>query len=176
MSIDEPPAILQRRCKERSGIRLTRDYLQSWIEKRTTPISDIEIAYNEIVADFLKTDISFSSEPVIPENYGQLAVDIFPPGHLRQGGGVVLQIQDTNDVSHSAFSQLDNLSIGQEWPRGKLRWTLSDGDRQLQATEFETISALNLKTPFGTKVSDLFITLQCHVFIYRHRYLSRAAK
>lgn len=152
MSIDEPPAILLRRCKERSGIRLTRDYLQSWKDQRTSPINDIAMAYTEIVADFLKTDISVSSEPVIPENHGQLPVDTFPPGHLRQGGGVVLQIQDTNDISHSALSQLDNLNTGQEWPRGKLRWILSDGTRQVQATEFQTITSLNLKTPFGSKV------------------------
>ncbi|KAI7867088.1 uncharacterized protein EV154DRAFT_147928 [Mucor mucedo] len=152
MSMDEPPAILLRRCKERSGIRLTREYLTAWNQRRSSSTPNIESAYTDIVADFLKTDISETSEPVIPEDYGRLAIDTFPPAHLRQGGGVVLQIQDTNDVSHSALSQLDNLSSGQTWPRGKLRWTLSDGHLQVQATEFQPIPFLNLTIPFGSKV------------------------
>lgn len=150
--MNEPPAILLRRCKERSGIRLTRDYLQTWHDRRSSVSSNIELAYNDILADFLKTDMALTSEPVIPADYGRLAIDTFPPAHLRQGGGVVLQIQDTNDVSHSALSQLDHLSNDQDWPRGKLRWTLSDGHVQIQATEYQTIPFLNLKIPFGSKL------------------------
>jgi hypothetical protein len=167
MSLDQPPVILLRWCKDRACIRLTEEYLKSWYEKRTTPIRNNEVAYNELVSDFLNTDISVTSEPVIQENFGQMPTDTFPMGPLRHGGGVILQIQDTNDISNSTFSLLNNLSNstpvrqtyierteGEEvnFSRGMLRWTLTDGARQIQAMEMETLAELDLKTPFGCKV------------------------
>lgn len=167
MSLDELPVILLRWCKDRTGIRLTKEYLKSWYQKRAVPIGNTETSYNELVSDFLNTDISLTSEPVIPESFGQTPMDTFPMGHLRHGGGVVLQIQDTNDISNSTFSLLNNLNNstpvrqtyverteGEEinFSRGILRWTLTDGSKQIQAMEMETLPDLDLKTPFGCKV------------------------
>jgi hypothetical protein len=167
MSYTEMPIILLKWCKDRAGIRLKKEYLKSWYEKRTAPIVDTEAAYSELVSDFLNTDISLTSEPVVQEDFGQIPMDTFPMGHLRHGGGVVLQIQDTNDISNSTFSLLNNLtnstpvrqtyverSEGEEatFSRGMLRWTLTDGTKQIQAMEMETLPELNIKTPFGCKV------------------------
>jgi hypothetical protein len=164
-----PPAILIKRCKERSGIRLRKEYVKSWCDSRSIPITNIDTAYTEIVDDFLNKDMSITSESVIPEQFGQLEVDAFPPNHLRVGGGVVLQIQDVDDISNSTFSLLSNLNnlstVRQvyvernaddevDFPRGTLRWTLTDGIRQVQAIEAELIPELNLQTPFGTKVIE----------------------
>ncbi|KAI8080890.1 hypothetical protein BDF21DRAFT_451829 [Thamnidium elegans] len=149
MSTEELPTILLRRCRERNCIRLKKEYLQSWKERRLSPISNIEAAYEELVSDFKKTDIATTSEPVIAQDNGQLP-DSFPPGQFHQG--VVLQIQDTWDISHSLFSQLNNLKDGIKIPRGMLRWTLSDGTSLIHARETENIQGLELMTPFGTKL------------------------
>ncbi|GAA5807008.1 hypothetical protein MFLAVUS_000357 [Mucor flavus] len=109
MSTEEVPAILLRRCRERNCIRLKKEYLQSWKERRSSPISSIEVAYDELVSDFKKTDIATTSEPIIAKDNGELP-DSFPSGQFHQG--VVLQIQDTWDISHSLFSQLNNLKDG----------------------------------------------------------------
>lgn len=152
--MDDAPTILLRWCKQRAGIRLRRDFLQFWNNQRESPITDTETAYKELVDYFLCKDLSISSEPVIPDNFGVDPVDTFPPGHLRQGGGVVLQIQDTNEITTSTFSLLNTLSEGGTIPRGLLRWTLTDGIRQVQAMEMETIPELNLKTLLGCKVRN----------------------
>ncbi|RCI03865.1 recQ-mediated genome instability protein 1 [Rhizopus stolonifer] len=165
MSIDEPPSILKRWLKDRTGIRISQDYLRSWYADHPKPISDFEAAYNEILTDFLHKDMSLTSQPVIQDDFGQMPVHTFPLGHLQ--GGVVLQIQDTNDISNSTFSLLNSLhnltpvrqtyverAVDEEvtLPRGMLRWTLTDGTKQIQAMEMETIPDLNLKTPFGCKL------------------------
>ncbi|OBZ84598.1 RecQ-mediated genome instability protein 1, partial [Choanephora cucurbitarum] len=141
-------------------------YLVSWYADQQKPIPDIEIAYRQILSDVLNKDMSTTSESVIPDDFGQAAVQTFPPGPLQQQG-VVLQIQDTNDITNSTFSLLNSLQnlttvrqtyverqVGQEvtFPRGMLRWTLTDGTRQIQAMEMETIPELDLKTPFGCKL------------------------
>ena len=149
--MDDASTILLRWCKQRAGIRLRSSFVQSWKIERT--ITNTETAYMELLADFKCKDISLTSEPVIPENFGTNALGIYPEGPLRQGGGVVLQIQDTIDLSNSTFSLLNNLDVGGQLPRGVLRWTLTDGTRQIQAMEMETIEELNLKTPFGCKVT-----------------------
>lgn len=167
MNSSEPPAILIKWCKEKNGVRITKDYLKKWHQSRTSPSNNTETAYRHILNDFLNEDISDTSEPVIQDTFGDSDLETFPLGHLRQGGGVVLQIQDTIDISHSTLSLLKSISnltlVRQtyrergeneevEFPRGILRWTLSDGHKQIQAMEMETIPTLNLKTPFGTKV------------------------
>lgn len=149
MSNEEVPALLLRRCRERTCIRLKKEYLQQWKEKRSTPITNIEAAYDDLIVDFKKTDIALTSEPVIITDHGKLP-DSFPPDQFYQG--VVLQIQDTWDISHSLFSQRNNLKNGLDLPRGMLRWTLSDGTTLVQARETEDIQGVDLMTPFGTKV------------------------
>jgi hypothetical protein len=150
--MDDTPTILLRWCKQRSGIRLRQDFLQTWKNQRESPISDTEAAYKELVEYFLCKDLFISSEPVIPEDFGRDPVETFPPGYLCQGGGVVLQIQDTNEITTSTFSLLNTLNEGGNLPHGILRWTLTDGSLQIQAMEMEHIPELNLKTPFGCKV------------------------
>ncbi|KAL7318061.1 hypothetical protein PS15m_004333 [Mucor circinelloides] len=167
MSLDEPPVILLRWCKDRTGIRLKKDYLRTWKAAKSEPIADYEAAYTELVADFLKTDISATSEPVIQDEFDQNPVDTFPVGHLREGCGVILQIQDTLDIRHSTFSLLNSLNnatpVRQIYiernegddvnlPRGMLQWVLTDGTKQIHAMEIETIPGLDLKTPFGCKL------------------------
>ncbi|KAI7906305.1 uncharacterized protein BX663DRAFT_495963 [Cokeromyces recurvatus] len=167
MSTDEPPAILLRWCKDRSGIRLKPNYFKAWYDASTIKsTSTTEALYNDLINDFLHKDISETSESVIEDNFGQSVVDIFPATHLRSDG-VVLQIQDTIDISNSAYSLLNNLnnlvpvrhtyverSANEEveFSRGMLRWTLTDGTKQIQAMEMETIHELDLKTPFGCKL------------------------
>ncbi|KAK4520165.1 RAS2 protein [Mucor velutinosus] len=167
MSLEEPPVILLRWCKDRSGIRLKKDYLRLWKAAKSQPIVDYEAAYSELVADFLKTDISTTSEPVIQDEFAQNPVDTFPVGHLREGCGVILQIQDTLDIRHSTFSLLNSLNnatpVRQLYiernegddvnlPRGMLQWVLTDGTKQIYAMEIEAIPGLDLKTPFGCKL------------------------
>lgn len=168
MSVDNIPYILQRKCKDRDGIRITKEYLQTfWSQGQRRPTPDTEEAYNQLVQDFLNKDIALTSEPVIPENFGQNSIETFPQGHLRHGGGVVLQIQDTIDIRYSTLSLLNNLTNATpvrqiyvernkddevDFQRGMLRWTLSDGKNQIQAMEMETIPELSLTTPFGCKV------------------------
>ncbi|KAL9551964.1 hypothetical protein MBANPS3_004014 [Mucor bainieri] len=167
MSSEEAPVILLRWCKERSGIRLKRDYLRAWRAARSEPIVDYEAAYTALVADFLKSDLSTTSEPVIQDEFAREPVDTFPVGHFREGCGVILQIQDTLDIRHSTFSLLNSLNNatpvrqlyverneGDEvnLPRGMLQWVLTDGSKQIYAMELETIPDLDLKTPFGCKL------------------------
>ncbi|KAG1455276.1 hypothetical protein G6F46_001743 [Rhizopus delemar] len=162
------PYILQRKCKDRNGIRITKEYLESfWNQEQPRPLPDTDEAYDQLLQDFLHKDIALTSEPVIPENFGQNTIETFPLGHLRHGGGVVLQIQDTVDICYSALSLLNNLTnatpirqiYGERnnheqitFPRGMLRWTLTDGKNQIQAMEVETIPDLSLTTPFGCKI------------------------
>ncbi|CEP19528.1 hypothetical protein [Parasitella parasitica] len=167
MSSDEPPVILLRWCKDRSGIRLKSEYLRAWKAARSEGITNYENAYNELVAEFLKTDISASSVPVIQDDYDKNSVDTFPVGYLREGCGVVLQIQDALDIRHSTFSILNSLRnatpVRQTYiernegddvnlPRGMLQWVLTDGTKQIYGIELETIPGLDLKTPFGCKL------------------------
>ncbi|CEI91154.1 hypothetical protein RMCBS344292_05454 [Rhizopus microsporus] len=168
MPVDNIPYILQRKCKDRDGIRITKEYLQTfWSQGQRRPTPDTEEAYNQLVQDFLNKDIALTSEPVIPENFGQNSIETFPQGHLRHGGGVVLQIQDTIDIRYSTLSLLNNLTNATpvrqiyvernkddevDFQRGMLRWTLSDGKNQIQAMEMETIPELSLTTPFGCKI------------------------
>lgn len=167
MSQEEPPVILLRWCKERKGIRLKKDYARAWKAARSAPIADYEAAYAELVADFLKSDISTTSEPVIQDDFAQNPIDTFPVGHFREGRGVILQIQDTLDIRHSTYSLLNSLNNtapvrqlyierveGEEvsLPRGMLQWVLTDGTKQIYAMEIETIPGLDLRTPFGCKL------------------------
>lgn len=171
----EPVAILLRDSKDRYGIRLKREYLQSWVQGSSAPINNNnrDLAVEELKSDFLAKDIQDTSIAIIPEQFGQSDVDTFPPEPYKQGRGVVLQIIDTEDISNSAFSLLNKLNnltpVRQVYierdddedvdiPRGLLRWILSDGNKQVQAMEMETIPELNLKTPFGCKVN---ITSSC---------------
>ncbi|KAI8387429.1 hypothetical protein BD560DRAFT_382472 [Blakeslea trispora] len=166
MSSEDPPSTLIRWLKDRAGVRITHDYLAKWHADQPEPIHDFEAAYRQILSDFLSKDMSTTSPSVIPDDFGQTPIQTFPPGHLQQQG-VVLQIQDAKDITNSTFSLLNSLQnlttvrqtyverqAGQEvtFPRGMLRWTLTDGTKQIQAMEMETIPELDLKTPFGCKV------------------------
>ncbi|KAI9277616.1 hypothetical protein BY458DRAFT_432875 [Sporodiniella umbellata] len=168
MSTVNLPYILQRKCKDKSGIRFTEEYLGSFWTRSSRPPPDSEEAYQQIVNDFLSKDLANTSEPVIPDSFAKEDRDTFPPGHLRHGGGVVLQIQDTVDIRYSALSQLNQLTNAApvrqvyverneeaeiQLTRGILRWTLTDGHCQIQAMELEPIPGLTLLTPLGCKDS-----------------------
>lgn len=189
MSSDEPPVILLRWCKDRCGIRLKKEYLRTWKAARRETITNYEAAYTDIVADFLKTDISITSEPIIQDDYNRNPIDTFPVGHLREGCGVILQIQDTLDIRHSTFSLLNSLNnatpVRQTYiertegdevnlSRGMLLWVLTDGAKQIYAMELETIPDLDLKTPFGCKVlltiNEKVFKLIQFVCVYLHQF------
>ncbi|KAI8384820.1 uncharacterized protein BYT42DRAFT_275389 [Radiomyces spectabilis] len=169
---DTIPTVVLRMLTDRKGIRLSSEYFKTWYanwrsnQPRQQPM-DRQVIFDAALRDFLATDLAQSSVPVIPEDHGEQALSTFPPGELRHGGGVVLQIQDTLDISTSTHTLLNSMttvaSVRQTYvlrgkddeinfPRGMLRWTLTDGHRQIQALELQRIPQLELKTPFGCKL------------------------
>ncbi|KAF7724616.1 recQ-mediated genome instability protein 1 [Apophysomyces ossiformis] len=164
------PYNLLRLLEDRSGIRIRPEYLQQWYAERMVSVasnnSDREFLYAALLDDFLNKDMRLTSKPILAEDYGQQPLDTFPAPQFRQTG-IVLQIQDTIDISHSAHSLLDSLSTVTtvrhvytsredddevRFQRGMLRWTLTDGTKEIQALEFKRIPELNMNTPFGCKL------------------------
>lgn len=157
---------LSKLLEERVGIRLKPGYLETWLS--TVARGDRETLYIAALDHCLNTNIAETSVPVIPSDFGKETLSTFPTGHLRNGPGIVLQIQDTIDISHSTHSLLNNIAsvapVRQVYvrrnqneditfPRGMLRWTLTDGTRTVRAIEYKRFPNLDLKTPFGCKVS-----------------------
>ena len=154
---------LQHRLKTQNGIQAKQEYIEQWLRDRPPRTSDTaETMHNSILQHFLSKDLKDTSIPTIPSNYGNAPLDSFPPGQ-----GIVLQIVDTQDISNSTHSLLNNLAtvapVRQvyvrrategdiQFPRGTLRWTLTDGYKEIVALEYERLSQLKLITPFGCKV------------------------
>ena len=154
---------LQHRLKTQNGIQAKQDYIEQWLRDRPPRGSDTtETMHNSILQHFLSKDLKDTSIPTIPSNYGSAPLDSFPPGQ-----GIVLQIVDVQDISNSTHSLLNNLAtvapVRQvyvrratesdiQFSRGTLRWTLTDGYKEIVALEYERIPQLKLTTPFGCKV------------------------
>ncbi|KAG2227752.1 hypothetical protein INT45_004794 [Circinella minor] len=154
---------LQHRLKTQNGIQAKQDYIEQWLRDRPPRASDTtETMHNSILQHFLSKDLKDTSIPTIPSNYGSAPLDSFPPGQ-----GIVLQIVDVQDISNSTHSLLNNLAtvapVRQvyvrratesdiQFPRGTLRWTLTDGYKEIVALEYERLPQLKLTTPFGCKL------------------------
>ncbi|KAI8880516.1 hypothetical protein K501DRAFT_335333 [Backusella circina FSU 941] len=162
MSINNLPHILIRKCEERKGIRITEKYLETWCSQRQLS-NDMESEYAALLPDVLNTELAQTSTPVISDEISKAPFNTFPPGNFRRG--VVLEIVDTDDISNSALSILENLTSTThvrrgvvtnedqtEIQRGTLHWILSDGATHIHAMENETIPELSLTTPFGCKL------------------------
>lgn len=165
-----------RLLEDRKGIRLKPEYIESWQRSlpRDLASADREAVLDAAFQDFLGKDIADTSRPTIPSNFGEEDLFTFPPGNLKNGGGVVLQLMDALDITNSAHSLLNNLAtvapVRQvyvqrsndeiHFPRGMLRLTLSDGVRMVRAIELTTISNLDLKTPYGCKVLCILFSSQ----------------
>ncbi|KAI9494100.1 hypothetical protein BDB00DRAFT_938634 [Zychaea mexicana] len=154
---------LQHVLKTQNGIQPKQEYIAQWLRERPPRSSDNrDIMHKSILQHFLSKDLRDTSIPTIPDNFGSDSLESFPPAP-----GIVLQIVDTRDISNSTHSLLNNLSTvapvrqvyvrratedDVRFPRGTLRWTLTDGYTEVVALEYERINQLSLTTPFGCKV------------------------
>ena len=155
---------LRHLLESRNGIRPNPEYIHQWIrEQPPRTVRDRESMHSSILEHFLHRDLRDTSLPTIPNTYGDEPLGSFPPGN-----GIVLQIVDTQDISNPTHSLLNNLATvapvrqvyvrratedDVQFPRGMLRWTLTDGFTEIIGLESKTISQLKLTTPFGCKVS-----------------------
>ncbi|KAI8146121.1 hypothetical protein BJV82DRAFT_665922 [Fennellomyces sp. T-0311] len=154
---------LRHLLESRNGIRPSQQYIDKWIrEQPPRTVRDRDSMHSSILEHFLNQDLKDTSLPTIPASYGNEPLGSFPPGN-----GIVLQIVDTHDISNSTHALLNNLATvapvrqvyvrraaedDVQFPRGMLRWTLTDGFTEIIGLEYETISQLNLTTPFGCKL------------------------
>ncbi|KAI9315165.1 hypothetical protein BX666DRAFT_1959818 [Dichotomocladium elegans] len=152
---------LLRLFESRLGIQPREDYITTWQQSRSDRFKDCEEMYLAVLQDFLNKDMADTCRPSIPPHYGKESLEIYAPR------GTVLQIIDTRDLSHSTQSLLNEMSTAAavrqvyvqraseediKFPRGMLRWTLTDGTSQVVGIELKRISDLDLKTPFGCKL------------------------
>ncbi|KAI9266783.1 hypothetical protein BDA99DRAFT_506678 [Phascolomyces articulosus] len=154
---------LQQLLKTKHGIQAKSEYIEQWLRERPPrPSDNRDTLQSSIFQHFLIKDLKDTSMPTIPSDFGNDPLTSFPPGP-----GIVLQMVDTRDISNSTHSLLNNLAtvapVRQvyvrrattgdiRFPRGTLRWTLTDGYKEIVALEDERIHSLNLTTPFGIKL------------------------
>ncbi|CAG8624879.1 10351_t:CDS:2 [Dentiscutata heterogama] len=149
-------------------------YLQdTWLQQRL-PYSenanlDNQRLYQTIYNEFLDSDLNKSMEPHLPpliEDKHKIIIGEHQP--------IILQIADIFEVGVSAQSLLDvvnsylsgsvkqghkynDLSDRQyesiQFPRGMLKFQLTDGYQSVDAIEYKPLSNLNLLTPIGIKIS-----------------------
>ncbi|ORY97888.1 hypothetical protein BCR43DRAFT_523989 [Syncephalastrum racemosum] len=137
--------------EKRYRIRARKRWIDAWLSRQERRV-DRETAVNQLYNEFLNSDMAEISRPVLD------------PANMEDE--IVLQIKDTLDLNHSALSLLgciatvapvrqvytrrSNSDI--KFPRGILRWTLTDGHNEILAIETKRIPSLELKTPFGCKI------------------------
>lgn len=153
---------LLRMLENELGVKAKREYVESWQQSQAEQFGDRQRMYEALKHDFLGRDMADTCLPTIPSDFGSDQLNVFPAKNT------VLQIVDTKDMSHSTHSLLNDLATvtpvrqvytrratdaDVNFPRGMLRWTLSDGTHQIVAIEMKRINGLQLKTPFGCKVS-----------------------
>ena len=145
------------------GVKAKKEYVQSWQQSESEQPWDRQRMYEALKHDFLQRDMADTCLPTIPSDFGGDQLSVFPTK------STVLQIVDTKDMSHSTHSLLNELATvtpvrqvytrraadaDVNFPRGTLRWSLTDGTHQIVAIEMKRINELQLKTPFGCKVSS----------------------
>lgn len=156
------PAQLSKALEDRYAIHIEPAYLASLISDK--PKSDYAANEKQIYEHFLNSNMSVSSLPIIPPNFGQLHDVLFPSSEK----GIVLQINGIMDIENSAQSLLNTITactpVRQvyhqpptipngpvNFPRGTLKLELTDGYRIITAIEFKRIQSLSLNTYLGTK-------------------------
>ncbi|KAI7880005.1 hypothetical protein K492DRAFT_237579 [Lichtheimia hyalospora FSU 10163] len=152
---------LLRMLETELGVKAKKEYVQSWQQSKSEQLWDRQRMYEALKHDFLQRDMADTCLPTIPSDFGGDQLSVFPTK------STVLQIVDTKDMSHSTHSLLNELAtvtpVRQvytrratdadiNFPRGMLRWTLTDGTHQIVAIEMKRINQLELKTPFGCKL------------------------
>ncbi|CDH53001.1 hypothetical protein RO3G_00763 [Lichtheimia corymbifera JMRC:FSU:9682] len=160
---------LLRMLENELGVKAKREYVQSWQQSQAEQFGDRRRMYEALKLDFLGRDMADTCLPTIPSDFGSDQLNVFPAKNT------VLQIVDTKDLSHSTHSLLNELAtvtpVRQvytrratdadiNFPRGMLRWTLTDGTHQIVAIEMKRINELQLKTPFGCKVRRGILLLE----------------
>ncbi|KAJ8656521.1 hypothetical protein O0I10_007844 [Lichtheimia ornata] len=160
---------LLRMLENELGVKAKREYVESWQQSQAEQFGDRQRMYEALKHDFLGRDMADTCLPTIPSDFGSDQLNVFPAKNT------VLQIVDTKDMSHSTHSLLNDLATvtpvrqvytrratdaDVNFPRGMLRWTLSDGTHQIVAIEMKRINGLQLKTPFGCKVRRGILLLE----------------
>ncbi|KAF0447594.1 hypothetical protein F8M41_002765 [Gigaspora margarita] len=146
-------------------------YLQdTWLQQHLENANlDNQRLYQAIYNEFLDSDLNKSMKPHLPpliEDKHKIIIGEHQP--------IILQIADIFEVGVSAQSLLDvvnsylsgsmkqghkynDLSDRQyesiQFPRGMLKFQLTDGYQSVDAIEYKPLSNLNLLTPIGIKIS-----------------------
>ncbi|ORX61801.1 hypothetical protein DM01DRAFT_1332379 [Hesseltinella vesiculosa] len=126
---------------EQNGIRIRPNFYEQW--ERDTPNAEYLTAkqkYDHLFDHFLTDDIGKSCLPCLDPN-------------KRLPSKLILQIQDVTDTSNSLYSLVKSIETDPDnLARGRLKWTMTDGQREIFVYELEQIPNISLTTPFGTKV------------------------
>jgi hypothetical protein len=161
-------AHLSTALENRYAIHVEPEYLASLISDKS--VVDNAAPEKQIYDHFLKSNISQSSVPVIPPNFGQLHEVLFP----SSPNGIVLQINDVMDIENSAQSLLNTITASTpvrqvyhqpptvpngpvNFPRGTLMLEVTDGYRVITALEAKKIPGLSMNTSLGAKVRWIYI-------------------
>ncbi|KAH8555248.1 hypothetical protein BGW37DRAFT_130317 [Umbelopsis sp. PMI_123] len=156
-------AHLSTALENRYAIHVEPEYLASLISDKS--VVDNAAPEKQIYDHFLKSNISQSSVPVIPPNFGQLHEVLFP----SSPNGIVLQINDVMDIENSAQSLLNTITASTpvrqvyhqpptvpngpvNFPRGTLMLEVTDGYRVITALEAKKIPGLSMNTSLGAKI------------------------
>ncbi|KAI8575992.1 hypothetical protein K450DRAFT_258853 [Umbelopsis ramanniana AG] len=156
-------AQLSTALENRYAIHIEPVYLTSLISDKSK--ADNATTERQIYDHFLKSNMSTSSLPVIPPNFGHLHDVLFP----GSPNGTVLQINSIMDVENSAQSLLNTLTASTpvrqvyhqpptvpngpvNFPRGTLKLEVTDGYKIITALEFRRIPSLSMNTYLGTKI------------------------
>ncbi|CAG8697053.1 7287_t:CDS:2, partial [Cetraspora pellucida] len=149
-------------------------YLQdTWLQQRllrpeNTNLDNKQL-YQAIYNEFLDSDLNKSVNPHLPpliEDMHKIIIgehrpiilqiaDIFEVGVSAQSlldvvnsylSGSVKQGHKYNDISDKQYESI-------KFPRGMLKFQLTDGYQSVDAIEYKPLSNLNLLTPIGIKIS-----------------------
>ena len=165
-------AHLSKALEDRYAIHIEPAYLASLISDKSK--SDNAATEKQIFDQFLNSNMSNSSLPVIPPNFGQLHDVLFPSSTK----GTVLQINSIMDIENSAQSLLNTITASTpvrqvyhqpptipngpvNFPRGTLKLEVTDGYKLITAIEFKRIPSLSMNTYLGTKARWINIWVKC---------------
>ncbi|KAI9300585.1 hypothetical protein BJ944DRAFT_272825 [Cunninghamella echinulata] len=135
--------------QKKKSVVLKNNYYDNWYQQSkysnnnyqssNTTVQDQLV--QDLYTEFLKTDISLSSEPILQNGVQK---------------NMILQLKDTVDTTHSLFGLINDLKKGVPIKRGNLKWLLTDGKYDIYVYEMIPNHSINIMTPFGSKflVSD----------------------
>jgi RecQ-mediated genome instability protein 1 len=138
-----------------------------WITKTygLSPANDLPGILDHIEMQFLNSDLRDSA---LPDTGLPTSIGTWQRDHLR-GPGVLVEVISLSEIGHSAFSLLqarekrieresvvgleDADEVLPRYPRGTLRFELTDGMITIPAIEYRPLPELELgETPLGYKV------------------------